>query len=358
MSARSETAAAPGTGASRQVAAAVSRWLAPVVEHDLGDGPARGRVTGHHLGYVRMLAWETGALRLTRGAGSIARDAGDAVALVIPLHGTVRIAQDGRGACVESGQPALIDLRRAFSVEQRDRARVLVLRLPVHALHVPVAGLRSVTARALTPAGGMAALLATVLPHLERSAPRVPPAVGERLGGIVTELVAALVDELAEQAGRPAQTGRERLVTGIREYIDRHLEDPGLSAERIAAAHLVSVRYLHRLFQGEGVTVGRLIQRRRVEECARELARRGRVSPSVSVVAARWGFGSAAHFSRAFKAVHGYAPQQWLRLADTPATGPGTAGRPAHGTPGSGDTSGAPTGPRQPDGSARTTRTA
>ncbi|MEU5597607.1 helix-turn-helix domain-containing protein [Streptomyces sp. NPDC020298] len=351
MSARSETAATPGTGASREVAAAVSRWLAPVVEHSPGDGPARGRVTGHHLGYVRMLAWEAGALRLTRGAGSIARDAGDAedaVALVIPLDGTVRLAQDGRGACVEGGQPALIDLRRAFSVEQRDRARVLVLRLPVHALHVPVSHLRSLTARALTPAGGMAALLATVVPHLEQSAARVPPVVGERLGGIVTELVAALVDELAEQADPPVETGRDRLVTGVREYIDRHLENPGLSAESIAAAHLISVRYLHRLFQGEGITVGRLIQRRRVEECARELARRGRVSPSVSVVAARWGFGSAAHFSRAFKAVHGHAPQQWLRLTETPATGTGT-------TDGTCDPI-ASSGPGQPGGSAWTTR--
>lgn len=328
MSARSETAAAPGTGASREVAAAVSRWLAPVVEHTLRDGPALGRVTAHHLGYVWMLAWEAGPLRLSRGAGSIARDAGDAIALVVPVHGTVRLAQDGRGACLESGQPALLDLRRAFSVEQRDGARVVFFRLPVHALHLPVARLRSVTARVLT-ASDVAALLAAVLPHLEKSAPRIPPAVGERLGGIVTEWVAALVDELTADADGPAETGRDRLVTGVRQYIDRNLGDPELSAERIAAAHLISVRYLHRLFQGEGITVGRLIQRRRVEECARELTRRGRVSPSISVVAARWGFGSAAHFSRAFKAVHGHAPQQWLRLSDTPA---GPQGRPAEPT--------------------------
>ncbi|MEU9122297.1 hypothetical protein AB0C96_20960 [Streptomyces sp. NPDC048506] len=74
----------------------------------------------------------------------------------------------------------------------------------------------------------------------------------------------------------------------IRTYIDRRLDDPDLSAERIAGAHQISVRYLHRLFEDEEATVGRLILLRRVEECARELARRGRVSSSISVVASRW----------------------------------------------------------------------
>ena len=101
----------------------------------------------------------------------------------------------------------------------------------------------------------------------------------------------------------------------------RHLDDPGLSAEGVARAHLISVRYLHRLFQDEGVTVGRLILRRRVEECARELARRGGVSPSISVVATRWGFRNAAHFSRAFKADHGQSPQQRRRLVAASAAG-------------------------------------
>ncbi|GHK01487.1 AraC family transcriptional regulator [Streptomyces sp. Y2F8-2] len=333
MSALPGTPASPGTGTSTDVGAAVSRWLAPVLEHTRQDAPASGSVTLHHFGYVRLVACEALELRLSRGPRSIAQDASEAVALLAPRNGTVRLAQDGRGAHVESGQLALIDLRRPFSVEHRDHARMLFFRVPVHALHLHAALLRSVTARALTPKGGVAALLPLVLRHLEKSAARTPPAVAEGFGGIVTELVAALVEELTEEAeAETPRTGRHQLVVTIRQYIDRHLDDPELSAERIAGAHLISVRYLHRLFEGEGVTVGRLILRRRVEECARELARRGRVSPSISVVAARWGFRNAAHFSRAFKAVHGHSPQQWRRLAgaaaaDTTATAGGETAR-------------------------------
>ncbi|MFD5326455.1 helix-turn-helix domain-containing protein [Streptomyces sp. NPDC127092] len=316
MSAAPGRAAISGTRATGDVARALSRWLAPVLERTRQDGPASGSVALRHFGYLRLIICESGPLHLTRGEESVANDAGDAIAVLIPRSGSVRLVQDGRGTRVESGQLALVDLRRAFSVEQRERARILFFRLPAHALHLPVSALRTVTARPLALTDGVTALLAPLLLGLDESAARMPAAAGERLGGIVTELVAALVHEFTEAAAaedRSDRTGRRRLIGKVRQYIDRHLDDPDLSVERIAAAHLISVRYLHRLFEGEDVTVSRLILRRRVEECARELARRARVNPSVSVVASRWGFRNAAHFSRAFKAVHGYPPQEWRR---------------------------------------------
>nr|WP_238442070.1 helix-turn-helix domain-containing protein [Streptomyces pratensis] len=61
--------------------------------------------------------------------------------------------------------------------------------------------------------------------------------------------------------------------------------------------------------------MSRLIQRCRVEECAKELARRGSVSATVSAVSSRWGFHSPAHFSRAFKSVYGHPPGRWRSAA-------------------------------------------
>ncbi|MFI9650428.1 helix-turn-helix domain-containing protein [Streptomyces sp. NPDC052040] len=321
MSAPSQAAGPPGAVESCAAGAVVARWLAPVPDRPRPGGLPSRSVTLHHFGYVRLIACAAGPLRVTRGAREAAGDTGaggDAVALLVPRDGTVLLVQDGRGAQVAGGQLALIDLRRGFSVEQRDSARALFFRFPTHALQLPGDVLRTLTARALTPTTGVAALLAPLLRRLDESAAGIPPAVGERLGGIVTELVAALAEDVHEVCAAPdgpPRTGPQQLILTIRQYIDRHLGDPGLSAEGVARAHLISVRYLHRLFQGEGVSVGRLILRRRVEECARELARRGRVSPSISVVASRWGFRNAAHFSRAFKAVHGQSPQQWRRLA-------------------------------------------
>ncbi|MEV0173050.1 helix-turn-helix domain-containing protein [Streptomyces sp. NPDC050803] len=310
MSTRTRAAVPLGAEASTEVIAALSTWLAPMVERTDRAGRDGEFVTLHHFGYVRMITCAAGPLRLARDAGP---DGGASVALLLPREGTVQLAQDGRTARAGSGQPVLVDLRRPFSVEHDSQARVLYFRLPAHALHVPAASLQSATARVLTPSGTVAALLAAVLRYLDESALRLPAAVGERLGGLVTDLAAALVDDLAEDAGGPSTQGGHHLVAAIRQYVEQHLGDPELCAEGIARAHLISVRYLHRLFEGEDVTVGRLILRLRVEQCARELSRRGRVTPSIAVVASRWGFRSAAHFSRSFKAVHGCSPLQWRR---------------------------------------------
>lgn len=71
----------------------------------------------------------------------------------------------------------------------------------------------------------------------------------------------------------------------------------------IAAAHHISVRRLHKLFEDQPQTVAALIRQHRLERCRADLARSDR---TVTAVAARWGFSDPAHFSRLFKATYGY----------------------------------------------------
>jgi AraC family transcriptional regulator, positive regulator of tynA and feaB len=62
------------------------------------------------------------------------------------------------------------------------------------------------------------------------------------------------------------------------------------------------------LFAAENDSVTACIRRRRLDECAFELAQpqwRGR---SVTATASDWGFRSATHFARAFKAAYGATP--------------------------------------------------
>ncbi|MEU1572607.1 helix-turn-helix domain-containing protein [Streptomyces collinus] len=97
----------------------------------------------------------------------------------------------------------------------------------------------------------------------------------------------------------------------VKDHILRHLADPGLAPPAIAAAHFVSVRYLHKLFQSEGVTVGEWIRTQRLERCRRDLLRSPAPGDGVAAVARRWGFTSPSHFSRAFRAAYGVAPREW-----------------------------------------------
>ena len=48
-------------------------------------------------------------------------------------------------------------------------------------------------------------------------------------------------------------------------FIENHVAEPNLSPERIAAASGISVRYLHKIFQRSGESVGDFIRRARYE---------------------------------------------------------------------------------------------
>ncbi len=54
---------------------------------------------------------------------------------------------------------------------------------------------------------------------------------------------------------------------------------------------------------------------RRLECCRRDLSDPALASRPVAAVAARWGYSSAADFSRAFRAVHGLPPSEYRRFA-------------------------------------------
>ncbi|WP_329066767.1 helix-turn-helix domain-containing protein [Streptomyces sp. NBC_01429] len=109
----------------------------------------------------------------------------------------------------------------------------------------------------------------------------------------------ALEAQLGDARPCPDEALRDRVLG----YIEARLSDRDLVPAGIAAAHHISVRRLHKLFEDQPLTVAALIRRRRLERCRADLTHSDR---TVAAVAARWGFGDPAHFSRLFKATYGY----------------------------------------------------
>ncbi|WP_051715789.1 helix-turn-helix domain-containing protein [Streptomyces bikiniensis] len=279
---------------------------------------AGGPLSGHpaptpaHLGCLTLLEVEAGPLRVQRTPRLVEAGPSDRIVLALQRAGVATLTQDGRNTALEPGGAAFVDPQRPFSLEQREDFRMLLLSLPSRVLGVPTAGLSRLTGLQIRREEGVAAALG--IPFLDRLAlvaEQVPPGVGETLAGNSVEWIALLADEALGESGGTGGDSRRHLAQEIRAHIDQNLGDADLTPGRIAEAHHISVRYLHRLFEKEGTTIGRLIQQRRIEECARELVRRERASPTISAVARRWGFQNATHFSRAFKQVLGVSPRQW-----------------------------------------------
>ncbi|MFF8974504.1 helix-turn-helix domain-containing protein [Streptomyces sp. NPDC014995] len=290
---------------------ALSTALVPMSVTARGDGPFSGRISSARLGHLRICAIEADPQRASRTSRHIARTPADYVAVGVQTTGTATLVQDGRHAGVGEGDLVVYDTTRPYSLDYPEPFATRVVHMPRRAVGLPEEEVGQVTGTAIPATEGFGALLVSFLTALTTSVPACSPAVAARLASGVVDLFATLVQERTRRGGRRETGAHDHLVLRVRDHIDRHLGDPELSPLTVAAAHHISVRYLHRLFEGEGVTVARLIQQRRLEECARELGRPDASAPTVSAVAQRWGFANPAHFSRVFRGAYGVSPREW-----------------------------------------------
>jgi AraC-like DNA-binding protein len=97
------------------------------------------------------------------------------------------------------------------------------------------------------------------------------------------------------------------------------LGDPDVSPATVAAAHYISLRYLHNLFETQETTVADWIRRRRLERCRRDLLDPALRAEPVGSIGARWGLTSPAHFTRLFRGAYGLPPAAYRAEANTAA---------------------------------------
>ncbi|WP_320784955.1 helix-turn-helix domain-containing protein [Streptomyces sp. CRN 30] len=236
------------------------------------------------------------------------RDDEECLHLALATAGPVPLTLAGRRLDVEPGDLVLV----AGALPPgplRDGGRFTVFRVPGSYLGVPAADLRALTHRQVGGGSGLGAPVSQLLTALARGTG------GRRLALNAAELVVLLVQDLLRERHRTVPDVTGAMLDRIRDHIGEHLGDPGMSPETIARAHHISVRYLHKLFHGEGTTVGTWIRRRRLEVCRLELGGASGRRRTVAAVAQSWGFTSASHFSRLFKEAYGMSPRSWRDLA-------------------------------------------
>ena len=99
----------------------------------------------------------------------------------------------------------------------------------------------------------------------------------------------------------------------VKLFIEQRLRDPELSPGVIAGQLKLSSRYLRMIFASSNEKVSAYILRRRLEECARQMADARWRGHSITEIAFAWGFNSAPHFTRSFRERYGVSPRQFRR---------------------------------------------
>ncbi|MGZ0200450.1 helix-turn-helix domain-containing protein [Streptomyces sp. RM1] len=265
------------------------------------------------LGQIQVSALEFPALRSERTQRLIRRSDPELWMLAFVTGGGMALEQGHNGTSLRPGDLVLYDTSRpfdAFSGVPDDPSCTVLLHLPRHAVPVREQRLRELTARQMPSDSGPAALLTGFLRGLADQAAALTEAHRARLAPAVVDLATAfLADVAGVQKEVPVETRQAVLVRAVKKFIVRNLADTRLTPPAIAAAHHMSIRQLHLLFQNyEETTVGACIREERLRRCRADLADPRFAERSIQQIGARWGFHDAAVFNRAFKKRYGISP--------------------------------------------------
>lgn len=122
------------------------------------------------------------------------------------------------------------------------------------------------------------------------------------------ENISALYSQVSRhESGRAAKR-----ITQTKQLIEAELSNPELTVELLAQSLGLSSRYLRGLFS-RSEKISHYILRRRLEECANQLANVLHQNLSITSIAFQCGFNSTAHFSRSFRKQYGVSPREYRR---------------------------------------------
>ena len=266
------------------------------------------------LGNVRLAIVESSQATVTHSRTHVSRASDAYFLLHLQLTGDSVNQQSGREVVLSPGDLTLIDSTRWYRVAFCYPTSILVMRIPQEMLRQYVACPETLSMLPLPRSSGTCRLAARFIPDLWRRSQQV---MVDGSGSHVIDALMSVIAAAYAATPRASMQGSARaamLRVRLIDYIEANLGDPELTPASIAQMGHISRRYLHLLFREQGESVGRYVQRRRMEECARALRDRLRATSSITEIACEYGFNSAAHFCRAFRECYGTTPSEF-RLA-------------------------------------------
>ncbi|WP_419841631.1 helix-turn-helix domain-containing protein [Candidatus Poriferisodalis sp.] len=277
----------------------------------VGDGLFSGTVDVASFGDVQVSTVVADGQVVTR----VLDGESDDCLVSLQTAGVGRVSQSDRTAVLRPGDLALYDATLPYELAFDDAFRQIVVKFPRRQLierniDIPAAvGLRTLGSESLARVAG--GYLRALRGHdIEFADPH-----RRVLGNHAVDLLAmALSPHVGTATSAPAARTYSR--QQALDYVAANISDPRLSVSRVASALAMSPRSLQKLFAQDECGLGERIRRARLARARAALADPLRRHHSIARIAADHGYADAAHFSRAFRAMHGQTPRDYRRGLD------------------------------------------
>ena len=284
------------------------------------EGSFAGGVVSHQFGELGFAAVKTSPLDVYRRRSHIAQ-VSDAVYLVkVQVEGDGLVKQLGREAHLRPGDFALCLSSEPYEIHFEKDSTQVVLSVPQPILEECVRQPSQHLGVRMEFEVGANGLFSQFVTSIASRLDSLDGVLAQRLEANVIDLLSTTLGHTRETERRDLLNCgvKQEYLRRIRYFVRQNLHEEKLAPHWIAATHQISTRYLHMLFEEEGVSISRYIQKLRLEACQSALIDSSFVKYSVADIAYRFGFKNASHFSRAFKSEFGQAPARYRKESQLP----------------------------------------
>jgi AraC-like DNA-binding protein len=288
----------------------------PVELRSLPSGPLVIELTSKPVGSIAV-SWSTGSgVQTIRTAQHVKALDPELIVLHLVVSGSPVVATSRHTTRLNPGDLTIVSSSRPYQMTQQGRNEGLSFSVP-RAMLAPVAARLDDLAwqRCSDPV-----VHRLVAPTLVRLAEATRNGELGHADADFGELVVSLARMMAAQrhgvqddSEGPAGARGALLLGQAKAYIEQRLHDPDLRPSEVADAQFISVRYLQKLFQAEGVTMLEWTRSARLRRARRDLADPAQGHRTIASIAASWGFRHPGHFRRAFRAEFGVTPTHFRR---------------------------------------------
>lgn len=272
-----------------------------------------------HTPSARILSVSGEPVRVARGSQQVSRDDGRFLGVLFQRIGRTFFSQREQQQVIKPGEITVWHGRQSLDFRMPERFHKLCLLVPIDRFEGLLPDSELHVGAHFKAGTNLSKLLGACLITLADDVLASDEEPGDAAVDVALDMLGAALTKNKESLDRNPRTS---LFERIQMFIEKRLDDPGLSPSTIARAHSISVRYLHLLFSERGETVGRWIRFRRLAQCRVALTD-VRKERTITEIAMKWGFSDSAHFSRSFRAAFGISPKAFRRAKTTSLSGVG-----------------------------------
>jgi AraC-like DNA-binding protein len=274
-----------------------------------GAGDFKGSLGAWSLGPLSLSRNVSDGLLYRRCQSHLVAEREESFLITVPELAEIRFEQDGRDVICRPGACLIERSHLPYEFSHKDPAALWVLKIPSAVLRTRIDRPERLATLQFDASRGIGAMFVDVLRLTGERLEEMDEPSRALMGRQLLDLLSLAIEGDERVLAGRSTTVRNAHLHRCECFIRTRLTDVRLTPQAIAEGCAISLRYLHQIFEAEGVTVCAYIRNQRLL-ASDAMLRDQSCRKSLSEIAYQWGFGDQAQFSRQYRAKFGCTPSE------------------------------------------------